>query len=272
MSFSRIRKDRLIEENLNRTRIDFFKNLMAIKKLNATTLAKRAGISRQTLYNILKGDTVPDTATLVKLAGTLEIDVSALVALNRRQETIHRDPKPVQRTRQRELAEKALEVAQEMGLTAADIVEFLVYLRKSWLLRYRKHEGFDWSSLIGDLTYPDDTVVCVNQEFEKRWAIQNAGAVPWIGRKLVCADPRPGAYSGTQNVPAATERNRLVALEREVAVPKTMPGDGAVIAARLKAPPRPCTAASSWKMTDEYGKIPLSEGIGLSCRVIVVGL
>lgn len=259
MSFSRIRKDRLIEENLNRTRIEFFKNLMALKKLSATALAKQAGISRQTLYNVLKGDTVPETATLLKLAAALEINVSVLVALNRRQETIRRDIAPAEHSRQAALARKALAVAQEMGLTAADIVEFLVYLRKSWLLRFRRHEGLDCASLIGDLTYPDDSVVCADQEFEKRWAVLNSGDVPWISRKLVCAD-HASAHFEAKSGPAKAEHNRLAALAGEVAVPETMPGDPAVLSARLKAPPRSGTAVTSWRMTDEHGALPLSGG------------
>ncbi len=46
----------------------------------------------------------------------------------------------------------------------------------------------DHSGFVRDVTYPDNSLVTVNQEFEKIWEIQNLGEVIWENRRLVCID------------------------------------------------------------------------------------
>lgn len=271
-SFIKQYKKKIVDESLKRTRSDFFDSAMEIKGLTITSLAEISGISRQTIYSTISGERNPDTETLVKIAHVLDVDVSALISLIWSQNTIQRDISSQEKTKYKEFVEKALEVAATMSVTAKDIMEFLIYLRKSWLFRYRKHETTDYSSFICDINYPDDCIVYTNQVFSKKWAIQNSGSNQWIGRKLVCVDKKPESYYDKTDGYALAENNRLVPLQREVLIPNASPGEPVIITAQFRAPPLPCTAFSYWKMYDEDDNQCLPGQIGIYCRVIVVSM
>lgn len=265
-------KQKIVDEALKKTRSDFFRNAMDIKGLTIVSLAQISGVSRQTIYGTMNGTTKPDTKTIIKLAKALNVDTSALLSLIQSQNTMQRDIKPNEKIKYKEFVEKALEIAVTMSVTAKDILELLIYLRKSWLCRYRKHKTTDYSSFICDVNYPDDSIVYVNQLFTKRWAIQNSGISQWIGRKLVCIDKKQETLYDRKDGYALAENNRLVPLQREVPIPNTLPGEPVIITAQFKAPPLPCTTFSYWKMYDKDGNQCLSDQIGLYCRVIVVDI
>lgn len=271
-SFKKQRKENIVNESLIKSRDYFYKNAMDVMGLTIVSLAKISGVSRQTLYNILKGETNPDIDTLIKIAHALNVDISILILLHNSQQEIQKSIGYQEKTRQRNLIEKILEIAATMNMTAKDIMESLIYLRKSWLFRYRKHETTDYSSFICDVNYPDDSIVYTSQIFTKKWAIQNSGPDKWVGRNLICIDKKPETSFDRKDGYALAENNRLVPLQREVPIPDTLPGEPVVIAAQFQAPLLPCTAFSYWKMYDKDGNQCLPDQIGVWCRVIVINM
>jgi hypothetical protein len=137
--------------------------------------------------------------------------------------------------------------------------------RKNWISRYESladlrqilEHGLlatDDSEFVADLTCPDGTIMDGREEFEKRWAIQNVGWVPWRGRRL--REVNPG--------------NGLIPESREVAVPETLPGQVAELAVRFTAPKYPGSYESRWKMFDENGRECFTWRTGVWCRITVI--
>ncbi len=264
-------------DSLRRTRVDIIKMALEERKLSKVTLAEKAGISRQTLENYINGENL-NSATLMKIAKALNIDVSILIRVQGEtfeQEASREGGKEslitAEKNRFREIIEKALEVAVKLNLTAKDIIEGLIYLRKSWVFKYRKHTTKNYSSFICDITYPDDSIVLTNQIFTKKWAVQNSGEKDWCDVKLVCIDKEIDLkYQGDDNFLALY--NRLIPLMREVPVPNTKSGEPAILTVYFQAPSLPCTSYSHWKMVDKNGNILLPDQKPVWCRVIVVNL
>lgn len=115
----------------------------------------------------------------------------------------------------------------------------------------------DESIFIRDVTYPDNEMVHVNQEFEKVWEIRNIGSVPWKGRFL-------------QRVDSPEGEGALICEQDIIPLPSVMPGEAIKIAIKFKAPAHPCTTISYWKMVDKEGKPFFPEKRGLWCRVMVI--
>lgn len=264
-------------ERLRSIRGDVIKNALQANNLTKSALAEKAGISRQTLDSYIDGKS-SNSSTLAKIAEALHIDVYILTRIQGEtfeQEVTREGGKEslstAEKNRFREIIEKALDVAVRLNLTAKDIIEGLIYLRKSWVFKYRKHTNRNYSSFIGDVTYPDNSPVFVNQVFEKKWAVQNTGEKPWHNVELVCIDEEPDArHKGDDRYLALN--NRLIPVERKVKVPDTMPGEPAILTVTFIAPPLPCTAFSHWKMIDKDGNLLLPDQKPVWCTVTVINI
>jgi transcriptional regulator with XRE-family HTH domain len=130
-----------------------------------------------------------------------------------------------------------------------------------------QQEG-DKSSFVRDVTYADNTLVLINEQFRKIWSVQNVGSVPWEGRRLRCMDDTLEVF--TRDGDSLTVAPPLQPLACEVPIPDTAPGETAEIAADFVAPPTPGTVISYWKMVDTEGGICFPEAKGLWVRVQAV--
>jgi hypothetical protein len=99
--------------------------------------------------------------------------------------------------------------------------------------------SLDASRFIADVTIPDNTVVTVDQHFQKVWQIQNVGSTTWHGRYLQRMDIPPGP--DTCRTPA------------RASIGDTYPGQMAWISVNVVAPSAPGTCWVGWKMVDSQG-------------------
>ena len=119
----------------------------------------------------------------------------------------------------------------------------------------------DHSSFVGDVTYPNGTLVPPGHRFQKIWDIQNGGSSEWIGRWLKCQTPPCPASRGVAYT--------LIPDHNCVPVPHTRPGEVVRIAIWLTAPTTPCTCTSIWKLADADGTLFFPGLHGLDCTVTV---
>jgi len=132
----------------------------------------------------------------------------------------------------------------------------------------------DYSGFVRDVTIPDNSVVTINQSFEKIWEIQNLGSIAWENRRLVCQDEDliVTKKSGETAVPLSSTLANLIPLEKEIPIPTTPPNATVQLAVQFRAPDCPCTTISYWKMVDEFGGICFPEMRGVACQVRVVAI
>lgn len=123
------------------------------------------------------------------------------------------------------------------------------------------------SGFIADVTYPDNSLVSMKQEFIKTWEIINLGTSSWEGLYLACVDDLP--HSPQQQSPI---QYGLLPERKSFPVPYTAPNETVRLSVKFKAPCLPCTVISHWKLVDQQGKIILPNHEGLYCLVKVVGL
>ncbi len=131
----------------------------------------------------------------------------------------------------------------------------------------------DHSGFVRDVTYPDNSLVTVNQEFEKIWEIQNLGEVIWENRRLVCIDEELVIIQrrGEEWRPLS-QTALLVPLQREVPIPMTHPKQTVIVAVTFRASPIPGTTVSYWKMVDAQGALCFPNLSGVMCLVKVVAV
>lgn len=128
----------------------------------------------------------------------------------------------------------------------------------------------DNTGFIGDITYPDNSLVSPNQVFTKTWAVKNTGNVVWENRKLVCMDDRITVEKKHGEDFHVTMERGLTPSTTEINIPTTQPNETLEISVEFTAPNYPCTAISYWKSVDENGNFHFPEKEGLSCLVNVV--
>ncbi len=129
----------------------------------------------------------------------------------------------------------------------------------------------DNTGFIGDITYPDNSIVSPNQVFTKIWAVRNIGDVVWRGRRLICVDDKVNILVNGEGFNAHPERG-LIPLLSEIEIPETHPNETVELKVEFKAPSYPCTTVSYWKSIDSFGNIVFPEREGLSCLVNVVAI
>lgn len=200
--------------------------------LSIVELSKRSNVSRQAIYNILNSDTSQSRlSTITQLANALKVHPMDLLR---------------------------------------------VYFNR-WQFPHQisaKHKTlvpYDDIGFIGDVTYPDNSIVTTGQIFEKVWEIRNIGTKTWHNRKIVCTDQQ----IQVQIKDHSTRKflHGLIPISgTEITIPTTEPGQNLSISVTFQAPEIACTTISWWKMTDENNNFLFPETPGLYCQVNVVAL
>lgn len=130
----------------------------------------------------------------------------------------------------------------------------------------------DHSSFVRDVTYPDNSIVSVNQEFEKIWEIQNTGQQGWQGRYLKCMDEEIVAVISDSATIGRLASLMLVPIQTQIPIPATRPGETIQLHILFRAPAYPCTTISRWKMVDADGDVCMPGLTGIWCLVRVMAL
>ncbi|MGB4499224.1 MAG: NBR1-Ig-like domain-containing protein [Methylococcaceae bacterium] len=131
----------------------------------------------------------------------------------------------------------------------------------------------DASGFIADVTFPDNSMVRINETFTKIWAIQNIGSIDWIDRKFICMDTQPiGEFDLPEGIATPKEFRGLKPTARNVLIPNTLSGEIVEIVVEFTAPFYPCNVISYWKMVDEEGNFCFPQSEGLSCVVNVLAI
>lgn len=132
----------------------------------------------------------------------------------------------------------------------------------------------DSSGFMGDVTYPDNSIVMINQRFTKVWSVKNLGNKTWQNRKLICVDEHLNVSisdSNTDNIHINCQRGLVPTID-SISIPKVQPGESVELSVEFQAPPYPCTAISYWKSINRNGEYCFPDKEGLSCLVKVIGL
>ena len=130
----------------------------------------------------------------------------------------------------------------------------------------RRARGVDRSAFIDDVSFPDGARVVAGSDFIKTWRIENAGAEPWVGRKLLCQDSELAP-------PLADGRGIDATLRpdgRELAIPLMLPGEQVELSMGFTVSPHPCTVLSYWKMVDADDTLCFPDATGIWVKVQVV--
>lgn len=199
-------------------------------KLSVSELSRRSGLSRQSLYRFF-GSEVEQArlSTFVKLGIALELH-----------------PLELMRVFFHEWQFPTMTPARTNSAIEHDDVGF-----------------------IGDITYPDYSVVTAGQRFEKIWEIQNVGKVPWVNRTIICVDDKVEVSFNS----VSQYKYGLTPLEgNTIDIPTVNPGEVLRVSRLFQAPKVACTTISWWKMVDDNDEIMFPEMTGLYCLVKVVCL
>jgi len=166
-----------------------------------------------------------------------------------------------------------IKIARALNVHPLALIRRLFGTRQFPLMTTRDSKySHDHAGFIRDATFPDNETVLVNQEFEKKWEIQNLGEVEWVDRKLVCMDDELYIVRRDNEEVVPVLDQNLIPLDHEVAVPSTSPGKTALISIRFKAPAFPCTTISYWKMVDKETDVCFPQMKGLWCKVNVAAV
>lgn len=130
----------------------------------------------------------------------------------------------------------------------------------------------DHSSFVRDITFPDNSIVSVNQEFEKIWEIQNTGHQIWEDRFLKCIDEDIIFTIVDKTTIGRLSSHMLLPDKAQIEIPKTLPGETVQLAVRFCAPAFPCTTISRWRMIDAGGDVCMPGLTGIWCQVTVMAL
>lgn len=112
-----------------------------------------------------------------------------------------------------------------------------------------------------DYSTPYHHVVLGGEVFKKTWEIQNIGRASWSGRRLVRKDVSCQCSSKVVG---------LVSLEREIAIPETLPGATARLETHFAAPGKNCSAAAVWRIEDRFNKPVYAPYFSLEVIVTVI--
>lgn len=201
------------------------------QKISKTELVKKAKISRAALYKILDGD-------------TKSLRVQTLVSL-------------------------AYALGQHPIILLRTMLASDRFYDKAYPLKpeYSK----DSVGFVGDVTFPDNSIVGIGVTFTKIWRIHNLGKEVWIGRKLKCIDDQL-EVKNINNQFSDVSPSTLLPNKNEILIPETYPQETVDISVNFTAPPSPCTVISYWKMFDENDILCFPKNHPLSCQVVVRSL
>lgn len=125
-----------------------------------------------------------------------------------------------------------------LGVGALVAVITIIFLRDS-TPEGTLIEG-DRSSLIRDVTFPDETRVQVGEKFVKVWEFMNSGEVAWRGR-----------YLKRQDLPVSPDTCQT---PDRIPIGDTLPNERILISVEVTAPSKPTTCKIFWKMVDSQGR------------------
>ncbi len=210
---------------------EYIKRQLEHSNLNVSEFARRAKLSRQGVYNILNAEFgQARLTTFIQIASALKVHPLDLLRV-----FFNRWEFP-----------SAAPTRTKSMINGDDI-------------------GF-----IGDITYPDHSILTPGQAFTKTWEIRNVGTVPWIGRKIVCLDHQIEVRFHNGET-LDTYRYGLLPMDgREIPLPDIHPGTNHQISINFLAPEVACTTISYWKMIDENDNLMFPEVTGLYCLVQVM--
>lgn len=197
-------------------------------------LVRAAGISRSHLYKIFDGSiSDPSVRTLARLAAALHL------------------PAPV-------LFSYFTDVDPRLGRPKASRARGLL------------HPG-DQVVFLADVTVPDHSVVMPGEAFRKTWALQNAGQVPWEGRRLMRVEEDLFVARLVQGRLEPLRDAHLTSFGREIPVPHTEPGASCELTMDFRATAETGSVASIWRMVDARGQPCFPPQFFLQVVVTVVG-
>lgn len=209
---------------------EYVKKHLEKSGMSLAEFARRAKLSRQSVYNILNSELEQARlSTFIQIANALKIHPMDLL--------------------------RVFFSRWEFPSTAPTRTKSLI--------------NGDDIGFIGDITYPDYSILSPGQTFEKIWEIRNVGIVPWKNRRLLCLDQHIEVRfdNGDQ---LDTYRYGLMPLDgREIMLPDIAPGTNHQVCIRFLAPEVACTTISYWKMVDEQGNYTFPDMTGLYCLVQV---
>jgi transcriptional regulator with XRE-family HTH domain len=130
------------------------------------------------------------------------------------------------------------------------------------------------SGFVADVTYPDNSLVHIGQEFEKVWEVVNLGTEAWVGWHLQCVDEHLSVHTlpGDEYYKGTGVQYGLFPLKSRIPIPETQPGEHIRLHVQFRAPDVACTAISHWKSVNAQGEIVFPNLTGLYCMVKVVSL
>lgn len=130
----------------------------------------------------------------------------------------------------------------------------------------------DVLAFVEDVTIPDYSVMMAGEKFVKTWAVQNAGQVNWVGRRLIRVDQNMvvAERSSNGNLTPLLDAY-LDSLGREVEIPNTPPGHLAELSVSFMAPKANCSVASIWQFVDSDNQLIYRSNCFLQCIVTVLG-
>lgn len=214
---------------------DLLKARMRKLALTNSDIAKKANISRQTWYKLINA----------------EIEEAKLSTL--------------------------INLASALDLNPLTLLQ--TYFRGH---NFRPHQKFqaitqapNETGFISDITYPDNSIVYVGEEFEKVWEIVNLGKKPWLNWRLVCVDDKVEVHTKQQDFMIGISdnpRRGLIPLVDSIPIPPTQPGEHVQLKVWFRAPLEPCTVISYWKSVDAAGNLMFPKKTGLYCQVKVMAL
>lgn len=204
-------------------------------EITHAAIARKAGVSRETLYRIMRGDgnraSVETVCGIAKAAGIApvvllrlmynDLDSGALTLLPVRNDGDHHS--------------FLADVTIPDGSTVMAGQRFV----KTWALQNT-----------GTVDWRGRKLRCVDAEIVMaRWEKRR-------GRRVLVSDVTPG----------------LKPEKQEVAIPRTTSGESVKVSVTFRAPELPCDVASRWKMIDAEGELCFPKHAGVWCAVSVVAI
>lgn len=164
-----------------------------------------------------------------------------------------------------------MRLSAALNLHPSSLMEQMVSSRG--LSSYQTHGAIapgDGTSFIGDLTYPDNSVVLRGERFTKIWRSRNTGRIPWENRFMKCFDDEIKLISTSSRITVKNASRGIVPHSYLIELPTIKVGEYIDIEVHFLAPDYPCKAVSYWKMVDAEGNVSFPESEGLTCLVQVI--
>ena len=205
------------------------------QKISHSDIARNAGVSRETLYRLMRGDgnraIVTTVCAIARAAGLAPIVLLRLMYTDLDNGTLTLLP----------VSQDGDHVSFIADVTIPDGSMVLAGQRfkKTWMLQNT-----------GVVPWVGRKLRCVDSELVMaRWVVR-------AGKRALVPDVSPG----------------LVPSARAGVIPRTESGATAEVSVTFRAPPLPCDTASRWKMVDSRGELCFPEHSGMWCPVSVAGI